>query len=86
MLPEADEKALAGLKFSDELPQHLAVATLARRLADLEKAFHVLAEPVRFERWAEGVHGAPSVTGLRMLCGGRRGRLSRSSCPGGAGR
>ena len=34
----------------------------------------------------EGVHGAPSVTGLRMPCGGWRGRLSRSSCPGGAGR
>jgi len=86
VLPEVDEKVLAGLKFSDALPQHLAVATLARRLADLENASHVLAEPVCFERWAGGVHGAPSVTGLRMPCGGRRGRLSRSSCPGGAGR
>ena len=52
VLPEVDEKVLAGLKFSDALPQHLAVATLARRLADLENASHVLAEPVCFERWA----------------------------------
>ena len=33
-LPEIDDKALAGLKFSDALPRHLAVATLATRLAD----------------------------------------------------
>ena len=57
MLPEVDETALAGLKFSDALPQHSAVSTLARRLADLENAFHVLAEPVRFERWAGGLMG-----------------------------
>jgi len=57
VLPEADEKTLAGLKFSDALPQHLAVATLARCLADLENASYVLAEPVRFERWAGGSMG-----------------------------
>ena len=34
-LPEVDEKALTGLKFSEALPRHLAVATLAARLADL---------------------------------------------------
>jgi ATP-dependent Lhr-like helicase len=48
-LPEIDEKALAGLKFSDALPRHLAAATLAARLADLDHAPSVLAEPVRFE-------------------------------------
>jgi hypothetical protein len=41
-LPEVDEKALAGLKFSDALPRHLAVATLAARLADLDHAQTVL--------------------------------------------
>jgi ATP-dependent Lhr-like helicase len=44
-----DEKALAGLKFSDALPRHLAVATLAVRQADLDHAQAVLIEPVRFE-------------------------------------
>jgi ATP-dependent Lhr-like helicase len=48
-LPEIDDKALAGLKFSDALPRHLAVATLATRLADLDHAAAVLAEPSRFE-------------------------------------
>jgi ATP-dependent Lhr-like helicase len=49
-LPEVDEKALADLKFSDALPRHLAVATLAARLADLDHASSVLAESSRFER------------------------------------
>ena len=49
-LPEVDEKALAGLKFSEALPWHLAVATLAARLADLDHAQAVLVEPARFER------------------------------------
>ena len=49
-LPEIDDKALAGLKFSDALPRPLAVATLATRLADLDHAISVLAEPVRFEK------------------------------------
>ncbi|MGH3252404.1 MAG: hypothetical protein ACRDOI_40180 [Trebonia sp.] len=49
-LPEVDEKALAGLKFSETLPRHLAVATLAVRLADLDHAQAVLMETVRFER------------------------------------
>jgi ATP-dependent helicase Lhr and Lhr-like helicase len=49
-LPEVDEKALAGLKFSEALPRHLAVATLAARLADVENARSVLLEPCRFER------------------------------------
>ncbi|WP_329787389.1 DEAD/DEAH box helicase [Lentzea sp. DG1S-22] len=47
-LPEVDERALAGLKFNEALPEHLAVATLAERLADLDGAARVLAEPLRF--------------------------------------
>ncbi|EID53726.1 DEAD/DEAH box helicase [Saccharomonospora xinjiangensis] len=47
-LPEVDERALAGLKFSAALPPPLAEATLAARLADLGTAARVLAEPVRF--------------------------------------
>jgi ATP-dependent helicase Lhr and Lhr-like helicase len=49
-LPEVDEKALTGLKFSEALPRHLAVATLAERLADPEHAGQLLLEQVRFER------------------------------------
>jgi ATP-dependent Lhr-like helicase len=47
-LPEIDDKALAGLKFSAALPRHLATATLATRLADLDHAAAVLAEPASF--------------------------------------
>ncbi len=47
-LPEVDEKALDGLKFSTALPRRLAVATLAARLADLDGAATVLGEPTRF--------------------------------------
>jgi hypothetical protein len=43
-LPEADQKALAGLKFSEALPPDLAVAILAERLADLDHARAVLGE------------------------------------------
>jgi ATP-dependent Lhr-like helicase len=50
VLPEIDEKALAGLKFSEALPRHLAEATLAARLADMENAKSVLLEPCLFER------------------------------------
>jgi ATP-dependent Lhr-like helicase len=49
-LPEVDDKALAGLKFSEALPRPLAEATLAVRLADLEHAGGVLGEACRFER------------------------------------
>jgi ATP-dependent helicase Lhr and Lhr-like helicase len=49
-LPEVDEKALTGLKFSEALPRGLAVATLAMRLADLDHARAVLTESARFER------------------------------------
>jgi ATP-dependent Lhr-like helicase len=47
-LPEIDERALAGLKFSEALPHRLAVATLAARLSDIDGAETVLSEPVRF--------------------------------------
>jgi len=49
-LPEVDEKALAGLKFSEALPRYLAEATLAARIADLGNARSVLLEPCRFEQ------------------------------------
>jgi ATP-dependent Lhr-like helicase len=51
-LPDVDERAIAGLKFSEALPKRLATATLAARMADLESATRVLAEPVRFT-WAD---------------------------------
>ncbi|MFE5993770.1 DEAD/DEAH box helicase [Streptomyces sp. NPDC056453] len=47
-LPEVDPRALNGLKFSAALPQRLAEATLAARLAALDHAAQTLAEPVRF--------------------------------------
>ncbi len=47
-LPAVDDKALDGLKFSVALPRHLAEATLAGRLADLDGARIALAEPHRF--------------------------------------
>ena len=36
-LPDADNDAVTGLKFSEALPQRLAIATLAARLAPLSK-------------------------------------------------
>ena len=47
-LPEVDQRALVGLKFGEALPERLATATLAVRLADLDSATRVLGEPVRF--------------------------------------
>jgi ATP-dependent helicase Lhr and Lhr-like helicase len=47
-LPAVDDKAVDGLKFSTALPRHLAEATLAQRLADLDGARIALAEPHRF--------------------------------------
>ncbi|MFD9503415.1 DEAD/DEAH box helicase [Streptomyces sp. NPDC060035] len=47
-LPEVDPRALNGLKFSAALPERLAEATLATRLADLDHAAQVLTEPTRF--------------------------------------
>ncbi|MEU7209942.1 DEAD/DEAH box helicase [Streptomyces sp. NPDC044989] len=50
VLPDVDPRAVRGLKFSAALPERLAVATVAARLADFESARTVLAETVRFER------------------------------------
>ena len=47
-LPDISQKALAGLKFNSALPERLATATLAARLADLPDAHAVLQEPVSF--------------------------------------
>ncbi|MGH3402784.1 MAG: hypothetical protein ACRDRJ_09810 [Streptosporangiaceae bacterium] len=47
-LPDVDQRALDGLKFSEALPERLATATLAARLADLDSAAQVLAEAGRF--------------------------------------
>ncbi|MEV6602414.1 DEAD/DEAH box helicase [Actinoplanes sp. NPDC051346] len=47
-LPEVSRKALDGLKFSAALPERLAMATLAARLANLTGAEQVLAESSRF--------------------------------------
>jgi ATP-dependent Lhr-like helicase len=46
-LPDVNEEALVGLKFTDALPERLATATLASRLADLDGVAKVLAEPTR---------------------------------------
>ncbi|MEU2053384.1 DEAD/DEAH box helicase [Streptomyces bungoensis] len=47
-LPDVDIRAVRGLKFAEALPQRLAQATLAARLADEAGARAALAEPVRF--------------------------------------
>jgi ATP-dependent helicase Lhr and Lhr-like helicase len=47
-LPEPDHKALEGLEFNAALPDRLAIATLAARLADLDGAAAILKEPARF--------------------------------------
>ncbi|MFD6434844.1 DEAD/DEAH box helicase [Streptomyces venezuelae] len=48
VLPEVDQRAVRGLKFSAALPQRLAVATLSARLADFDGARAALTEPKRF--------------------------------------
>ncbi|MFC7548967.1 DEAD/DEAH box helicase [Plantactinospora sp. GCM10030261] len=47
-LPEVNERAVRGLKFSAALPERLAVATIAARLADFAGSSTVLAMPTRF--------------------------------------
>lgn len=54
VLPEVDPRAVRGLKFSAALPERLAEATVAARLADLDGARAALGEPVRF-------HAGPSA-------------------------
>ena len=48
VLPDVDRRAVRGLKFSAALPERLAVATVAARLADFDSARSVLDEPARF--------------------------------------
>ncbi|MFD7603154.1 DEAD/DEAH box helicase [Streptomyces mirabilis] len=48
VLPDVDPRAVRGLKFSAALPERLAIATVAARLADFDSARAVLGEPVRF--------------------------------------
>ncbi|MEU3147605.1 DEAD/DEAH box helicase [Streptomyces sp. NPDC006999] len=47
VLPDVDPRAVRGLKFSAALPERLAVATVAARLADFQSARAVLSQPVR---------------------------------------
>lgn len=47
-LPNGDLRALAGLKSNEALPERVATAAVAARLADLDSAERVLAEPARF--------------------------------------
>jgi ATP-dependent Lhr-like helicase len=47
-LPDVSKRALDGLEFSVALPERLAMATPAARLADLAGAERVLNEPSRF--------------------------------------
>ncbi len=47
-LPEPNRRAVAGLKFSTALPERLATATLAARLANLDGALATLRHPTRF--------------------------------------
>ncbi|GBQ03396.1 ATP-dependent helicase [Streptomyces spongiicola] len=49
VLPDVDRRAVRGLKFSAALPERLAVATVAARLADFDGARSVLGERVRFQ-------------------------------------
>ncbi|WP_328839574.1 DEAD/DEAH box helicase [Streptomyces europaeiscabiei] len=49
VLPDVDRRAVRGLKFSAALPERLAVATVAARLADFESASLVFGEPARFQ-------------------------------------
>ena len=48
--PVVTRRAIQDLKFGDLLPEHLARATLAQRLADHKWAAAALARP-RVERW-----------------------------------
>lgn len=47
-LPQVTEKAVEGLKFNTALPERLAIATLAARLANFDGAARILAESTRF--------------------------------------
>lgn len=48
VLPDVDPRAVRGLKFSAALPERLAMATVAARLADFDGARAALSERKRF--------------------------------------
>ncbi|MGW0486436.1 DEAD/DEAH box helicase [Nonomuraea sp. NPDC003214] len=52
VLPDVDRRAVTGLKFATVLPERLAVATVAARLADFEGAKTALTEPVRLQHFS----------------------------------
>ncbi|MEV6953318.1 DEAD/DEAH box helicase [Streptomyces sp. NPDC051183] len=54
VLPDVDHRAVHGLKFSAALPQRLALATVAARLADFDGARAALQETVRFHLTSPG--------------------------------
>lgn len=49
VLPDVDRRSVNGLKFATVLPERLAVATVAARLADFDGARAVLCEPARLQ-------------------------------------
>jgi ATP-dependent Lhr-like helicase len=49
VLPDVDPRAVRGLKFSAALPERLATATVAARLADFQGASAALEEPTRLQ-------------------------------------
>ena len=71
-LPELDQRALAGLKFNEALPKRLAMATLAARLADLDSAARVLAEPAASPSstiaYAKSTFLKPRIHTIRSFC------------------
>jgi ATP-dependent Lhr-like helicase len=65
-LPDPDDKALDGLKFSDALPRHLAEATLSARLADLDGAKLLLKEKHHFQ-WEKTRDCLPNLPWLASV-------------------
>jgi ATP-dependent Lhr-like helicase len=77
-LPDVDADAVAGLKFSEALPERLAMSTLAARLADMPSAERVLGEPVRFTL---GRQSLCSPDGWPASRAGRRPWRGGTTCP-----
>jgi hypothetical protein len=71
-LPDVDEDAVVGLKFSEAPPERLAAATLATRTADLLSAERVLGDAHRFSfayfprRWHAWVNPPTSWLSANM--------------------
>lgn len=71
--PEPNWDVLDGLKFVAALPRHMATATLAARLADLDAAAVVLSKSVRLS-WSDGQR-----RGLSLAMVASRGRAAARS-------